>query len=262
MVAPKRPSTAPLTAHQGGYLPFTYEITPLLKAGDNVLDVSVDARFQNVPPEGSPRGYPAVDYYLPGGIIRGAAAIRCTPDILIDVFAKPVDVLQPTRRVEIACSLDAATSRRERLDLEVKLMDGAQVISSVRKEVTTAQAGTFDEELDSRGLVTSKLWDVDSPQLYDLVVTLVPPTPVHDYRTRIGFAMRVHRGRLLSQRPPSPPLRTQPPRDLSLCRLCYAAARHASRRGDHPQRSSTATSFAAPTIRSRRHFSKHATNWG
>ncbi|WP_263366448.1 glycoside hydrolase family 2 protein [Edaphobacter bradus] len=177
-----------LPAHQGGYLPVTYEITQALKKGDNVLDVRVDARFENVPPAGSPRGPRAVDYYLPGGMIRGAM-LFAVPDVFIsDVFAKPMDVLEPRRRVEIACSLDAATSPEEKLQLEVNLLDGTHVVSSTRKELSASNSGKFDEKITLGGLSNIKLWDVDSPKLYDLVVTLTAAgRPVHDYRTRIGF---------------------------------------------------------------------------
>jgi len=177
-----------LPAHQGGYLPVTYEITPALRDGDNVVDVKVDARFLNVPPAGSPRGPRSVDYYLPGGMIRGAMLFAVPHVFISDVFAKPVDVLQPTRRVEIACSLDAATSRNNKLQLEAKLLDSARIVSSARKEVTTSTAARFDEKITLAGLSNVKLWDVDAPKLYDLVVTLsAAGQSIHDYRTRIGF---------------------------------------------------------------------------
>lgn len=177
-----------LPTHQGGYLPFTYELTSLLRKSDNVLDVKVDSRCQNVPPEGSPRGHHAVDYFLPGGIIRGVS-LYAVPQVFInDVFAKPVDVLQPTRRVEIACSIDAATAPNVPVHLEVKLMDGARVVSSVRKDLSIDQPGKIDAALTLSGLGAVKLWDVDSPRLYHLVTTLfLGGKPIHDCRTRIGF---------------------------------------------------------------------------
>src|SRR6201992_1336450 len=58
--------------HKGGYLPFSHEITSLLK-DDNLVEVRLDSRFQNVPPEGNPKGVHSVDYYVPGGLIRGAS---------------------------------------------------------------------------------------------------------------------------------------------------------------------------------------------
>jgi beta-galactosidase len=177
-----------LPTHKGGYLPFTYELTHLLKSTGNVLDLKVDARFQNVPPEGSPRGPQAVDYYVPGGMIRGASLYAVPQVFISDVFAKPVDVLQPTRRVEVACSIDAAVAPAAPFHVEVKLMDGSRVVASATKSVVIAQTGKIDVALTLSNLGDIKLWDVDSPHLYDVVTTLVlDGKPVHDHRGRIGF---------------------------------------------------------------------------
>jgi beta-galactosidase len=177
-----------LPTHQGGYLPFTYELTSLLNKSDNVLDLKVDSRFQNVPPEGSPRGHGAVDYFLPGGIIRGVSLYAVPQVSISDVFAKPVDVLQSTRRVEVACSIDAAVAPTRPVYLEVKLMDGDRVVSSVRKNAAIAQAGKIDVALTLSGLGDVKLWYIDAPYLYDLVTTLsLDGEPTHAYRTRVGF---------------------------------------------------------------------------
>ncbi len=177
-----------LPIHQGGYLPFSYELTHMLKENDNVLDVKVDSRFQSVPPEGSPRGLSAVDYYVPGGIVRGVV-LRAVPEIFIsDVYAKPVDVLQSARRIEIDCSIDSSVLPRGSVHLESKLMDGATVVSSARKDVTTVIGGKSKVALTVSKLGSVKLWDVDAPHLYDLVTTLwVDGNPVHEYRNRIGF---------------------------------------------------------------------------
>ncbi len=177
-----------LPTHQGGYLPFTHELTSLLKQGGNVLDLVVDSRFQNVPPEGSPRGTHAVDYYLPGGVIRGASLYAVPQVFISDVFAKPVDVLESTRRVEITCSIDAAVAPAKPIHLEVKLMDGSRVVASVRKSAVLAQPGMIKVAFTLSNLGGVKLWDVDAPHLYSLVTTLfVDGEPIHDYRTRIGF---------------------------------------------------------------------------
>jgi beta-galactosidase len=177
-----------LPMHRGGYLPFTYEITSDLKRSDNIVDLAVDARFQNVPPEGSPRGYGAVDYFVPGGMIRGVS-LYAVPQIFIsDVFAKPVDVLKATRRVEIACEIDAAVAPKRPVTLEVKLMDGARVVASARKSAAIAVAGKVNVAMTLSDLGGVKLWDVDAPHLYHLVTTLlIDGAPIHDCRSRIGF---------------------------------------------------------------------------
>jgi beta-galactosidase len=84
-----------LPTHTGGYLPFSYEITNFLEGEKNVLSVAVDVRWNPVPPEGDPRGSTSVDCLEPGGIVW-SVALRAVPQIFIsDIFAKPVDVLNP-----------------------------------------------------------------------------------------------------------------------------------------------------------------------
>lgn len=58
-----------LESHLGGYLPFEYDITSLVKKEDNVLSVAVDSRWSNVPPQGAAMGPKRIDYLEPEGFI-------------------------------------------------------------------------------------------------------------------------------------------------------------------------------------------------
>jgi len=176
-----------LPQHKGGYLPFSHEITSLLKS-QNTVEVRLDSRFQNVPPEGNPKGPHSVDYYLPGGMIRGASLYAVPQTYLSDVFAKPVDVLQPSRRVDLTCTLDSASGLAHEAYLEAAVFDGERAIAKARKALSTIKPGTTDISFSITGLEDVKLWDNDNPHLYRVAVTLhVGGKPVHDYRTRIGF---------------------------------------------------------------------------
>ena len=177
-----------LPPHAGGYLPFHYEITHLLKRGGNVLAVTVDSRWNSVPPDGNPQGTAKVDYLEPGGIIR-PVALRAVPQIFIsDVFAKPVDVLSSSRRVEVTCTLDAAVVPRKALQVRVDMLDGERLVASVSQSLKLEKTGESEVALTLSDLGDVKLWDVDSPQLYQIVVTLVlDHERLHDYRTRIGL---------------------------------------------------------------------------
>jgi beta-galactosidase len=177
-----------MPVHRGGYLPFEYELTKLLKSDGNILDLRVDARWISVPPAGSPKGMPACDYFIPGGIIRGVSVYSVPQVFLSDVFAKPVDVLSPERRVEIRCTVDAAGVEFDSLHVESKLMDRGGVVASARQNFAVSAAGKTEVLLTLNGLNAVKLWDVDAPHLYDVVTTLFANGKlVHDYRTRIGF---------------------------------------------------------------------------
>jgi beta-galactosidase len=175
-----------LEPHQGGFLPFRREITQLAKE-ENVLALEVDARWLNVPPMGSPKGPSAVDYLLPGGI-TGSVRLRAVPQIYLrEVFAKPVDVLKPERRVELQCSVDAAGKLPAQLELRATLKKGAETIATVKKSVLVEQS---DQEfaIVLAGLMDVLLWDTDHPHLYDLEVSVwASDGAVHTYATRIGF---------------------------------------------------------------------------
>lgn len=177
-----------LPAHAGGYLPFHYEITSLLNDGDNVLALSVDARWNPVPPEGNPKGATSVDYLEPGGITR-SVALRVVPPVFIsDVFAKPVDVLKPDRHVEVTCTIDAGTIPEKSLSLKVEMFDGDRRVAIATKDLLPDVAGEASVTLKLSDLGNVKLWDVDAPQLYRIVATLMlGGEPLHDYQTRIGL---------------------------------------------------------------------------
>jgi len=177
-----------LPAHVGGYLPFRLEITAWLKEGDNVLAVAVDDHWQNFPPDGSPRGTDSIDLFEPGGIIRGARLIATPAIFIADVFAKPVKVLAADRRVEIACTLDAAAAAAQPVKLRTELRDGDRVVAHTEQVLSITQPGSIETKLELTDLRDLKLWDVETPQLYQVVTTLESPGQLpHVHRTRIGF---------------------------------------------------------------------------
>lgn len=177
-----------LPRHWGGYLPFRYEITDWLRKGENVLAMTVDSRWSNVPPEGAPGGAARIDYLEPGGICRGARLEAAPSIFLSDVFAKPTNVLTEKRRVEVVCTLDVARASTKPLEIHVELKDGAQVVSSATETLRIEKAGQARVQLTLSNLWNIVLWDLDTPYLYDVVTRLsAGGKPVHDYRVRIGF---------------------------------------------------------------------------
>lgn len=177
-----------LPEHMGGYLPVRYEITNQIKDGDNVLAVVVDSRWSNVPPEGSPEGSKRIDYLEPGGIYR-SVNLRVLPQTFIsDVFAKPVKVLDPNRRIDVKCSINSADGINKPVRLLIELKDGAKVIAQDIKNLKIEKSGELEVVLSLLKLGDIKLWDIDAPHLYDVVATLyVGDKTVHDFKTRIGI---------------------------------------------------------------------------
>lgn len=176
-----------LPTHLGGYLPFEYEITQAVVPGDNVLAIAVDSRWTNVPPEGSPRGPRSIDYLEPGGITR-PVSLRVVPRTFIsDVFARSPNVLDSSRRLNVTCSIDAAVPSPP-LRVDARLLDGARVIARADERVTVESPGRITVDLTLSNIRGVKLWHVDEPQLYEVVVRLLAgETSLHEYRTRIGL---------------------------------------------------------------------------
>lgn len=177
---------APLPQHLGAYLPFQYEITDLVRPGDNVLAVDVDDRATwQVPPQGN--GTTAIDFYQPGGLYR-PVTLRAVPQVhLSDVYAKPGDVLSPSsRRLDVTCTVDAPFAVPG-AHLSVVLRDGELVVARAEQPVDVP-AGETPITLTLSGLSGVQLWDVDAPTLYTVEATVqVSGQPVHKYTVRTGF---------------------------------------------------------------------------
>lgn len=175
-----------LLKHLGGFLPFEYEITDLVREKDNVLTVAVDANWLNVPPAGSPKGPASIDYLLPGGI-AGSVSLIGVPSVFIsDVFAKPVNVLRSTRRLDVTCTVDRGKSSASAVRIVAAILDGSRTLASTSARANINKA--TDEVSLSLGVDSVALWDVEKPKLYDLIVTLqVDSKPIHRYQTRVGF---------------------------------------------------------------------------
>lgn len=177
----------PLAEHRGGYLPFRYEITDLLRQ-KNTLAVKVDARWLPIPPAGSPKGFAGCDYYLTGGI-TGPVELQQVPQIYIsDVFAKPIDVLNTSRRLELICTIDAAALQPGQFRLEATLLSGSVKVGDTTKSISIEKTGASEFTLVFANLKDVSLWDVNAPHLYEAAVTLTRNGErIHNYRVRTGF---------------------------------------------------------------------------
>ena len=181
-------------SHQGGYLPWSTEVTSYLKPGDNLLAVVVDSRCTPVPPEGVPGKPGSVDFLQPGGIYRDVR-LRILPDaFLSDVFARPANVLSSDRHVDVQCTIDAATAPDGPVRLTARLSDRTRQIAVVSQTSQDTPAGTSVAALRLTGLGAIELWSPQNPKLYELTTTIsVPKGGTHSVSQRIGFREAVFR---------------------------------------------------------------------
>src|SRR5579859_4178077 len=177
--------------HLGGYLPFSAEITSTLRPGSNVLAVRLDSAFNlNVPPDRpAPHPSTSVDYWQPGGIYRDVRLRPVPPVFLADVFAKPVNVLDPeARQVVVQVTADAAVVPAGTAQVAVELLDEDRPVAASLVPLVITEAGQVTVTMTLSGLGGITLWDTDHPKLYHVTATLlVDSVPVHRYRVRTGF---------------------------------------------------------------------------
>jgi beta-galactosidase len=177
-----------LTPHQGGYLPFGYELTSYLQATDNVLALEVDATWQQVPPDGNSNGAPAVDYLEPGGLYR-EVALQFVPQVfLADVWASPAQVLTSSPQVNVQATVDAAVVPSSPVAVTAVLQSGGHTLATASTTVPLSAAGQVTASVTLENFGSVQLWSPDSPALYDVVVTVtVGGQPVHEFTRQVGF---------------------------------------------------------------------------
>jgi beta-galactosidase len=178
----------PVSTHQGGYLPFSAELTGHVSPGDNLLSVLVDANCLPVPPMSYGRGPTTVDFFQPGGIYRDVR-LRVLPQaFLSDLFVQPTDVLTAQRRVDVECTIDSGLPTHADGSLLVELFDGARLVATQAMPVSLDTPGVTTSTLRLTGLGDITLWSTDNPKLYTVQATLAfPGVGTHVLSRRIGF---------------------------------------------------------------------------
>jgi beta-galactosidase len=177
-----------VSTHQGGYLPWSTELTGHLTGEDNVLALIVDSRWLPVPPGGAPAGASAVDYLQPGGIYRDAT-LRVVPEVFLsDVFVRPVDVLSHDRSVQVQATIDAAAVPSGPVRVSARLQDGSEVLGTASAAVTITGTPTTLVVLTITGIRDVTLWSPSTPKLYTVQVRLARAGgQAHTVAVRTGF---------------------------------------------------------------------------
>ncbi len=173
--------------HEGGYTPFTVDLTPALKFdAENVLAVRVDSREQKqVPPEGASKMY---GYYLFGGIQRDVW-LRVVDPYHIESVYYTTPAVQP--EIQEDAQITVTNRRREssRGTLVLRLLDaGGKEVASTHSPVSLAAGETRDFKLSLERLRGIDLWDVDHPHRYVMMAELRDGSGIVDrQRTWIGI---------------------------------------------------------------------------
>lgn len=164
-----------------GYSAFALDLTPhLLSAGEeNVLAVQVKNEGQNS------------RWYSGSGIYRNVALLKTHP-VHVDLWGVFIRTKLVSEDIaELGVDVTLMNGSREEKDITLKMLfldpDGRQVTHfNDNKELKAANKQTFVQEF---GLPEYRLWSVDNPELYTLVVQLLDGKKVID-EVREPFGIR------------------------------------------------------------------------
>jgi beta-glucuronidase len=162
----------PVGRHEGGFTPFAFEVTALLRDGDNQITVGVDSQATEttVPP-------PVTDWENYGGITRPVRLVS-TPDTYVDDAW-----VRMTRdgKLAVDAHLDGARAANRAVHLRIA-------------ELGLDLAGTTDANGDWRTTAAAPRalvrWSPERPKLYDVTIAANDD----EWRDRIGFRTIAVRG--------------------------------------------------------------------
>ncbi|WP_025146029.1 glycoside hydrolase family 2 protein [Pedobacter jeongneungensis] len=165
--------------HQGGFYTFQYDITPLLNfGGDNLLEVKVSKQSTDQSINKAER---KADFWLFGGIFR-PVYLKILPKANIDRIA--VDA-----KASGAFSLDVYSANAEIgsvLKAQVQKLTGENVGAEISSKITSSEkASTLRGQF--KGIA---LWNPESPNLYQVVVSLSDSKGRLIHRTKQKFGFR------------------------------------------------------------------------
>lgn len=171
-----------LGTQDGGYIPFSFDLTPHLVEGDNLLTVFLDStEREDIPPYGN-----VVDYLTFGGIYRDVRLRYVEPIHVADIFVKPRAVLSGTPVAETEITIRNLSSRERRIVVYASIPGTA----ASANELITVPPGDTAVTL-ALPVPGAALWTLDQPTLYHVNVCLDdadnPSTPIDVTEQRFGF---------------------------------------------------------------------------
>lgn len=150
-------------SHQGGYTPFTFDITDLVKTGENTVVVTA---FDDVKSPLQPSGKQCPSYANEGCMYTRQTGIWQTvwlefvPDEYVTEIRLTPDV--DNSKVDIL----AFFNKTCRKDFEAKVLFDGKEVGIAKAKVCGFSCRT------SVDIPDAKLWDLENPNLYDVQVTL------------------------------------------------------------------------------------------
>ncbi|MCC8155499.1 MAG: beta-galactosidase [Tannerellaceae bacterium] len=145
--------------HTGGFTPFYFDITSVLKKGENTVMVKVwDPSDRGEQPRGKQVEHPGGIWYTPVTGIWQTVWLEPVPENYISHIKTAPDIDQKKLIVEVE------TAQKNTDKIEVKVRDGKNTIAS--------GSAIHGLPVEMKMPENMKLWSPDSPFLYDMTITL------------------------------------------------------------------------------------------
>lgn len=145
-----------LGTHEGGYTPFSFEVTNLMKDKDNFLIIGVKNKrdADDIPAK-------VHDWFNHGGITRDVKLIE-VPTTFINNYFLSLDrttLNEKTKRIQGKLELTGTTFPKKAQILIPEL--------KVNQEITVNSKGSSTFEIEVKNM---ELWSPDNPKLYDITI--------------------------------------------------------------------------------------------
>jgi beta-glucuronidase len=163
-------------SHEGGHTEYFFDITKLVKSGQNLIAVELDNR----PTESSIPGLALklkpgkniwYDWWHYGGIVRDVWLAE-SEGIVIRRQQIRSEVANSSAKVRDAVYLENSGSKEEKLSVVVKLLSPTGTLSETKTQSVAMSAGgkqSLDFDLN---IENAQLWDLDHANLYSIRVSV------------------------------------------------------------------------------------------
>ena len=140
-----------LGVHIGGFTPFNFEVTHLLKEKDNFLIVKVDNKRKK-------EGVPTLntDWWNYGGLTRGVKLIETSENFIQDYFIQ----LDPNNEKKILVNLGLNGNNTSNKQVQISFPE-----LGVKKDFTTNEKGVISSEINVDNI---EFWSTKNPKLYNV----------------------------------------------------------------------------------------------
>ncbi|BDD10695.1 beta-galactosidase [Fulvitalea axinellae] len=187
-----------LGRHEGGFLPFVYDITPHAKFGEeNILALTVDNNDNPEVPPGKPIS--KLDFASYGGIYRNVNLIfreplHITEDVEINriggggITATFPEASEKQALVSAKANIRNTGKEKRRFTLKNTLLENGRAVSSANTENLDLASGQDLNFTTEMTVDKPNLWSPENPHLYTLrTEVLENGKPVDMVETRIGI---------------------------------------------------------------------------